>query len=284
MKFTVEIFSGLGNVLKSLVTALSMTEDGNTNILPKYNNWFDADYTEILDNSLICHGSHEMGESFVSARLLILKSEESEQQDLINDAKVLGRHPDIVNTKLEPLFSKHTIDWFYDKSLICDTVFNRIQNGIKKIKWKEVVLSEVDRVSKDLVGPVLSIQIRTWKHKWDPPGDWKNQPRDGVVRDYNFETYKNAINKFLNSERPPETIFLTSDTDSLLPEFLEYLKDYDVKVITYTQPENITQMQYSTATMLIASKCDMLVCSRLSTFAECIWWFGGCKAKTIPLF
>jgi len=43
-------------------------------------------------------------------------------------------------------------------------------------------------------------------------------------------------------------------------------------------------MQYSTATMLIASKCDMLVCNRLSTFSECIWWFGGCKAETIPVF
>lgn len=284
MKFTVEILSGLCNVLKSFVTALSMTELGNTNILPRYNHWFDADYTEILDDSLICHGSHEFGESFVSARLLILKSEESEQSDLINDAKILGDHPNIANKKLSYLFSTHSIDWFYDRNLICDTVYERIQSGIKKIKWKDIVLSEVERVSKEFEGPLLSIQIRTWKHKWDPPGDWKNNPRDGVVRDYNFETYKNAIDKFLQSETPPKTIFLTSDTDSLLSEYMDYLKDYDVKVLTYTQPENITQMQYSAATMLIASKCDMLVCSRLSTFAECIWWFGGCKAKTIPVF
>lgn len=281
MKFTVEILSGLCNVLKSLVTALSI---GETNILPLYNNWFDADYTEILDDSLICHGSDEFGESFVTARFLILKTEETEQQDLINDAKKLGRQPDMVNEKLVPLFSKHTIDWFYDRTLISDTVYNRIQNGIKKIKWKDEVLSEVERVSKDFESPLLSVQIRTWKHKWDPPGDWKNNPRDGVVKDYNFETYKNAIDSFILSDNPPKTIFLTSDTDSLLPEYLEYLKKYNINVVTYTQPENITQMQYSTATMLIASKSDMLVCSRLSTFAECIWWFGGCKAKTIPVF
>ena len=106
--------------------------------------------------------------------------------------------------------------------------------------------------------------------------------RDGVIRDYHFETYKNAIDQFLNSESPPKTIFLTADVDSVLPEYLEYLKDYNV--ITYTKPEHITQMQYSAATMLIASKCDMLVCCRLSTFAECIWWFGKCKARTIPVF
>lgn len=274
MKFTVEILSGLCNVLKSLVTALSI---GDTNILPRINHWFDADYNEILDDSLICHGPHEFGESFITARLLVLKSEEPEQPDLINDAKVLGSHPDMVNKKLSPLFSTHTIDWFYDRSLICDTVYNRIQSGINKIKWKNEVLSEVERVSKNFEYPLLTIQIRTWTHKFDPPNC--TQIRDGVIRDYNFETYKNAIDKFLPRAK---TIFLTSDVDSVLPEYLEYLKDCNV--ITYTKPDHITQMQYSAATMLIASKCDMLVCSRLSTFAECIWWFGGCKADTIPLF
>jgi hypothetical protein len=279
MKFTVEILSGLCNVIKSLVTALSI---GETNILPRFNAHFDADYSEILDDTLICHGPHEFGESFVSARLLILKSEENEQPDLINDAKSLGDHPNIKNKKLSYLFSTHSIDWFYDRNLICDTVYNRIMSGIGKIKWKNEVLSEVERVSKNFEYPLLTIQIRTWTHRFDPPNC--TSIRDGVIRDYNFDTYKNAIDKFLNSETPPKTIFLTSDSDSLLPEYLNYLKDYNVNVVTYTHPEHLTQMQYSAASMLIASKCDMLVCSRLSTFAECIWWFGRCKATTIPVF
>ena len=98
MKFTVQIESGLCNFLKSFVTALSI---GETNILPRVNHWFDADCREIFDDSLICHGPHEFGESFISARFLILKSEESEQPDLINDAKVLGRKPDIINENIE---------------------------------------------------------------------------------------------------------------------------------------------------------------------------------------
>lgn len=274
MKFTVEILSGLCNVLKSFITAISI---GETNILPRTNAHFDADYREIFDDSLICHGRYDFGESFVSARLLILKSEEDVQPDLINDAKSLGDHPNIVNKKLSPLFSTHSIDWFYDRSLIADKVYERISNGISKIKWKEEVLSEVDRVSKNFEYPLLTIQIRTWTHKFDPRNC--TSIRDGVIRDYNFETYKNAIDKFLPNVK---TIFLTSDSDEVLPEYLEYLKDYNV--VTYTQPENITQMQYSAASMLIGSKCDMLVCSRLSTFSECIWWFGGCKATTIPVF
>jgi hypothetical protein len=282
MRFTVEILSGLCNVLKSFVTALSMTEVGNTNILPRFDAHFDANYNEILDDSLICHGPHEFGQSFVSARLLILKSEESEQQDLINDAKSLGDHPNIANKSLSYLFSTHSIDWFYDKKLISDKVYERIQIGINRIKWRDEVISEVNRVSKDFEYPLLTVQIRTWTHKFDPPNC--TSIRDGVIRDYNFEEYKNAIGKFLQSEAPPKTIFLTSDSDDILPTYLEYFKDYDVNVVTYTQPENVTQMQFSAASMLIGSKCDMLVCNRLSTFAECIWWFGECKAKTIPVF
>ena len=75
---------------------------------------------------------------------------------------------------------------------------------------------------------------------------------------------------------------MTADNDYVLPNYITYLNNYNV--ITYKQPSNITQMQYSAATMLIGSKCDMMVLSRLSTFAECMWWFGGCKAKVIPVF
>tara|TARA_R100000908_G_C3721053_1_gene123793 strand:- start:117 stop:947 length:831 start_codon:yes stop_codon:yes gene_type:complete len=276
MKFTIQIKSGLCNVLKSFVTALSI---GETNLAPGLNLHFDADWREIIDDSLICHGPHEFGESFISARLLILKSEESEQPDLINDAKSLGDHPNITNKGIAHLFSTHSIDWFFDRHLICDKVYNRIQDGISKVKWRPEVLSEVNRITKDFDSSTLAVQIRTWNHKFDPPNC--TSIRDGVIRDYNFDTYKKAIDEFLPKTK---TVFLTSDDDSVLPEYIDYLNKHNIKVITYTQPDNVTFMQYSAATMLIGSKCDMLVCSRLSTFAECMWWFGGCKAKVTPVF
>jgi hypothetical protein len=152
--FTVQILSGLCNVLKAFVTALSIAD---TNILPRLDTQFDADYREILDDSQICHGPHEFRHSFVTVRFLILKEEESEQPDLINDAKVLGDHPNIANKLLTPLFSTHSIDWFYDRSLICDRVFNRIMRGIQTVKWRPEVLSEVDRITSQFVHPVLTI-------------------------------------------------------------------------------------------------------------------------------
>ena len=273
-EFTCEVLSGLCNVLKAFVTALSI---GETNILPRLDAHFDADYREILDDSLICHRNGDFGKSFVTARFLILKSEEDEQPDLINDAKVLGDHPNIRNKSLAHMFSTHSIDWFYDRSLISDKVFTRITSGIDKIKWRNEILREVDILKQQFTHPLLTIQIRTWRHKFDPPNIFSI--RDGVVRNYNFETYKNAVDTFL-----PETstVFLTADNNSVLPEYLNYLKDQ--KVVTYTQPSHLTQMQFSVVTMLLGAESDMLVCSRLSTYAECMWWFGKCKAKVIPVF
>jgi len=290
VSFTVEILSGFCNVLKSLVTALSI---GDTNLLPRTDcshyygeGGVGGDFREILDDSLICHGNSEMGESFISARFLILKEEEKDQQDLINDTKVWGSDLhggiNIINKNILHLFSAHTIDWFYDRTLICDKVFNRIQTGIEKVKWRDLVLNEVKNIIQQFEGNILTIQIRTWRaHHIGDIKDLTNRKifNDGVIRDYNFETYKNAIDKFLSETK---TIFLTADCDDALTEYMEYLKNY--KVIIYTQPSHITHLQYSAATMLIASHCNMLVCSRISTFAECIWWFGGCKAKVIPVF
>jgi hypothetical protein len=58
MKISVQIESGLCNVLKSFVTVFSL---GNTNILPRVNHRFGADYREILNDFSICHGPHEFG-------------------------------------------------------------------------------------------------------------------------------------------------------------------------------------------------------------------------------
>ena len=166
MKFTVEILTGMGNVLKALISALSIAE---TNILQRFNFHTDGDYAKILDDSLICHGPHEFGtNSFVTARWLILKEEELDQPDLISDTKVWGDHPNIRDKSLVPLFSTHTIDWVFNRNLISDKVYKRIQNGIKKIKWKDKVLSEVEKVSSHFEGPVLTVQIRTWGHPTDP--------------------------------------------------------------------------------------------------------------------
>jgi hypothetical protein len=276
MMFTIEILTGLGNVLKSFITALSM---GPTNIRCRNDLWHPTNYREILDDSHICFRGEDYGHPFTSCRLLILASEGSEQKHLDNEFNrtniidVAVTYPD-----LKHLFAEKNIDWFYDRSLISDKVFNRIMGGIEKIKWRPEVLSEVERVQANFIHPVLSINIRTWTHKYDPP-NLTSRTNEPGKRIYNFETYKSAIEKFLPDCK---SVFISTDNDNVLPEYLELLKDYNV--IIYKQREHVTHLQYSAANILLSSKCDYLVCNRLSTFSECIWWFSGCRQKVISLF
>ena len=162
--------------------------------------------------------------------------------------------------------------------MICDTVFNRIIKSIDTIKWRPEVLAEVEQVKSQFIHPVLTINIRTWSHANDPP-NLCSRTDEPCRRAYNFETYKAAIEIFL-----PEckTIVLSTDNERVLPEYLNLLKNHNV--IFYSKKSNITDIQYSAINMLVSSACDFMVCSRLSTYSECIWWFSHCTQKVIALW
>jgi len=276
MMFTIEILSGFCNVLKSFVTALSI---GPTNIRCRNDVHHPTDYSEVLKDEHICHGPHEYGQPFTSCRFLILADEGNEQQDLINEFNRTNKI-DLPgeNPKLKYLFAEKTIDWFYDRSLICDRVYNRIMSGIDKIKWHPVVLHEVEKLQYQFTHPVLSVNIRTWTHKYDPPNLTSRTDEPGR-RMYNFETYKTAIESFLPDCK---TILLSADNENVLPEYTKFLEGYNV--IIYRQAPGISDLRFAAINMLASSKCDYLVCSRLSTFSECIWWFSRCQQKVIPVF
>jgi len=286
MNFTVNVKSGFCNTLKALVTALSINEESN--ILPNKQAWWPdgADWDMLLNNIQICNDYSKMNESFISARWLILKSEEIEQPSIISDTNAWGSDTNnginILNPKLISMFSNHLIDWSFDRSLICDKVFNRIQLGIQRIKWNDIILDEFNKIKIKLVnkGPILTIQIRTWQSK--DVGDRSDllTYNDGVLRKYSFELYKNEIDKILSETK---IIFLTIDREDLLPEYIDYLKDYNVVTYLKSDYSHLTSLQHSAVTILFGSLCNFLVCSRVSTFAECIWWFGGCKAKVFPV-
>jgi len=286
MKFTVEVKSGFCNTLKALVTALSINE--NSNILPNNHVWWPdgGNWNMLVDENLICKNRSEFGESFISARFLILKGEEKEQQHIESDTNIWGAdlHDgiNIVNPKLVNMFTNRMIDWSFDRSLICDRVFNRIQLGIERVKWNNIIIDEFDKIKSRVnnEGNLLTIQIRTWQcHTAGDRNDLLTY-NDGVIRKYNFELYKNEIDKFLPEAK---TIFLTIDREDLLHQYIEYLKDYNVITYLNSDSPSLSSLQHSAVTILLGSLSDLLVCSRQSTFAECMWWFGKCKAKVLPV-
>jgi hypothetical protein len=150
------------------------------------------------------------------------------------------------------------------------------------VKWNNTILDEFNKIKIRLLneGPLLTIQIRTWQSK--NVGDTHDllTYNDGVLRKYSFELYKNEIDKILPEAK---IIFLTIDREDLLPEYIDYFKDYNVVTYLKSDSSHLTSLQHSAVTMLVSSLCNFLVCSRVSTFAECIWWFSGCKAKVFPV-
>jgi beta-1,4-mannosyl-glycoprotein beta-1,4-N-acetylglucosaminyltransferase len=249
--------AGLGNTLKSFISWLSI--DSNTKIQNNLE-WIAGNYSEILDNKHIYKSGNV--KMYSHWRFIILKNEEDFQQN-INELDFLDW------SDYSPFISnKVFIDLCYDRSLICDKVFNRIMKGISLIKWNNVILLEVDRFLKLMKGNVLlGVSIRTWKssHEYN------------VDRKYNKEDYINAIKSF--QEKCKICIpFISFDN---LDEEKEYTQ---FNYITYKKPEHITFLQYSCIKMLILSKFNNFICNRISTFSEMVFWLSGCKQNVIALF
>jgi hypothetical protein len=259
--------NGIGNTLKSFISGLSISD--NTKIINNYEGLL-GNYSSVLDESLITDGSDRI--MFDTWRFLILKSEEHIQQNLPNDASdQSGIHPS-TETDL-PIFSDHIkIDLYYDRLLINDTVFNRITSGINKIVWQQHIIEEVNKIKDTFIYPVLGISVRTWTapHEKD------------VGRPYDVNTYKDAITRMIESERI-NSIFISYDNSEAYKDYEEFLSKTNIRVFTYEKVDNYNATQNSIIKMLLLSKCNYFVCSRLSTFSELVFWFSGCSQKVIPV-
>lgn len=274
--FTVEPASGFCNNLKAFITALSI---GDTNIRCRKTTGREQpkSYEEIFNSKHIHHDDSESGQYYTSCRFRILESEDADQQQLTNELWLWD--PLVIHAGGKEIrFANKTIDWFFDRALICDKVFNRIMGAIDSISWQPQIIFEVEKEHQKLIHPVLAVSIRTWTYKFEEP-NLTSRTDEPCKRVYNFETYRDAIMKFLPEAK---TILLSTDNDDVLPEYTELLKNHNV--VIYKRPPELTENQYAAIKLLLCAKADFLVCSRLSTYSECIWWFSRCRQKVIPLF
>lgn len=257
--------AGIGNTLKGFISALTINE--NTKIVNNYSCMLGL-YSSVLDESHI--STVEGRESFSSCRFLILKSEESIQKDLPNEFSCYT-DIDLDNNRLKPLFSKSVmIDWYYDRSLINDIVFNRFMNAIDKIKWNSVVLNEVSQTLSSFTYPILGVSVRSW-----------TAPHErNINRPYSVNVYKDAIQSVVDFKEV-NSIFISYDNTDVSRDYDSFLRNYSV--ITYSKPEYISQLQYSVIKMLLLSKCNYFVCNRISTFSELVFWFSRCSQEVIVL-
>ena len=252
--------AGLGNTLKGFITGLSLGSD--IKIIPNQNNLM-GDFSKILSEKYICH---ELGdrEIFSTYRFLILKSEEEQQQHLPTefDSRFL----------LEKfgVFSVKTIDWHYDRQLISDAVYTRIMSAIDSLIWKDKIILEVDKLCQTLEHPALAIAVRTWRAKHE---------RSYSKRPYDTAKYKDAIKKFKSYDL--KSVFLSYDNAAAEHDYDDVLDG--LKVIKYHKPADISEIEYTIISMLSLAECDYLVCNRISTFAELIFWFSRCSQHVIAV-
>lgn len=258
--------AGIGNTLKGFISALSINDD--TKIVNNYSAML-GNYSTILDESHIT--TIEGRERFSSCRFLILKSEEDLQRDLPNEFSSYT-DVDLDNIYLKQYFSKSVmIDWYYDRSLINDQVFNRFMSAIDKIRWTSIVNSEVSKTLLQFKHPIVGVSVRSW-----------TAPHErNINRPYSAQVYKDAISSIVNSKQV-NTLFISYDNIGVSKDYSSYLEKYNV--ITYSKPNYINELQYAVIKMLLLSNCNYFICNRISTFSELVFWFSRCSQEVIALY
>lgn len=250
---------GIGNTLKGFVSALAISDD--VIIVPNLNTRF-GNYTSVLDATQV--GFYHGRQSFSTCRFLVLQTEEDKQKDLPNEFSCYSAI-DLDNRSLWPLFSKKVmIDWYFDKTLIDTTVFNRIYGGVQKIKWNDKLQHIANKIFYNMPQPVLGVSIRSWKGLH--PGD------RGCSRPYDKNIYIQAM-KDIVSTTHIGSIFMSYDNPIFKSDYETFLKDFIVE--SYVGDNTMDPLEVTIINMMILSKSQYYICNRISTFAEMVYWMGG---------
>lgn len=263
--------AGIGNTLKGFISGLSINENTKIEINQSY---ILGNFETVLDDKHILSSTdynNFIVEPFSSWRFLILKEEEEIQQDFPNEYSDYNC-VNFNNQKFIHLFTpKVTIDNNYKRELINDKVYDRFMNAIKKIKFKDIIINEINKYNFEFEN-TLGISVRTWKsiHEQD------------VNRSYDENIYKNVISDVLSNNKNINKVFLSVDNTDYLEEYIDFLKKFNVEIIIYKNPD-VNYLQYVIIKMLLLSKCGYFIGNRISTFSELVFWFSECKQKVFPL-
>jgi hypothetical protein len=254
---------GIGNVMKGFLSALSVNPNSVIECSPGYSL---GQYDTVLDPRHIYTGGPR--EPFYTCRLLVLASEEADQQTIENEFPYTNG---CGNPALNHTFSfSRLIDWNYDPSKVSDRIRSRILGAIEQVQFQPQILARVaDLRSQIRPGHVLGVSVRTW-----------TAPHEREIhRPYSFAAYMDAIRPHLATV---STIVLSVDNDAVLPQYLEALAPAHVVVLR--KPEDVNPTQQAFIKMLTLASCDAFIGARISTFTELVFWFSRCRIQVTPLF
>jgi len=265
---------GIGNILKCLITMLSINDDVKIVCAPDY---VYGNYDTILEDRFIYQNQVTSKEvvRVYTCRFLLLYYEEAIQNDLPNEEVTIDPiHP----TLFHWYFSKRNrIDWYYDPSLVHPYVRQRIFESIDKIKWKPIVMETVDQWHKAFSSQVaLGLSIRTWTASHEV----------NIHRPYSSEVYQQTIARVIQEHPEIQTFVISIDNPNCLPDYIDHLsKTYPSRsIIILSHLPHLNPIQYAITKAFTLSKCAYFIGSRISTFSELVYWFGRCKSVVYPVF
>jgi hypothetical protein len=262
---------GPGNIIKCLISALSVNED---TVVQSYNQYSLGLYDTVLDDKFIYKGQTDKElERVETCRLLILRSEEEFQEDLPAHENWLGG---LNNPKFHHLFSFcRRIDSRFEPEKIHPIVRDRIFGVIDKILFKPIIYEKVEKLSESFQTNItLAISIRTWK---------ANHETD-IHRQYDFNIYKDKILEVLNQHKEINKIVVSIDNHNYLQDYITFFEEHKLDYILLTKDDDMNDLQYSIVKALTMAKCKYCIGNRLSTYIELIYWFSRLKVNMYTVY
>ena len=264
------ICDGIGNVIKSFITAYSVNENSKIDCNSDY---LLGVYDTVLDEKHIYKENPNITPKYMyTSRLLVLPEEENEQQHIFSaeNYEVNG----CGNNDYNYLYSfQRLIDYNYDPDRICERVKKRIIGAIEKIKFLPFIENKVLENIKNISENSLAISIRTWKcfHETN------------INREYNSEVYKEKIRDVILAVNP-DKILISFDNHDYEEEYISFLNSFNIPLVILNKETDTNDLQHAFIKMLSLSSCRYFIGNRISTFSELVWWFSKCKIKVFPLF
>jgi len=256
---------GIGNILKCLISSLSVNPD---TVIKCESSYIYGAYDTILDDRFIYKPEKPQKKELVkvyTCRLLILRSEEALQDTLPNEEWYMNG---LANHRFNSYLSMtKRIDWNYDASKIHETVKQRIFHIIDQIRFKDIVTNHVHTMTQSFKDNCLGVSVRTWKASHE-----KNIPRS-----YAFDTYKKKIMDIVAKHPEINQLVFSFDNHSVVNEYVELCAELNIGYVILDKTEDINAIQYAIIKALALSHCTYFIGNRISTFSELVFWFGKCK-------
>lgn len=266
-------YDGLGNKLKALIGSLSINK--NTKIQSQKGVPY-SDFRSILPEKYIFNQETDHHyQDYYTSRLLILKREEHDQKNLINE---YSNHSFNIEG-LNYLFSSHHIDSHYDKNQLSTEVTTRILNTINSLQFLPHIYEHVNQMTnfgKLFDNPTLSVNIRTWKASHE----------HNINRPYHPSVYMDRITEVIQKHPTITNIFVTIDNEQYMKEYYKFFESLKkpIKIHFYETKHTLTDLENALIQVLIASKCQYMIGNRVSSFTELIYWFSNLKIEVYTTF